>query len=306
MRSSSIPLMFVLLTAAWPSQLLAANDDLLGWLDRLLRMTTERGARYNSLAVTIDEASTGQDQTARVEIVTPEKLYMFGQVIALATGATESSRSKDRIWTVALPVQVSVPTLGQAELAKAPSVSEAVRALRGKLAGSKNVQTTQFQFHRGKGLASLAGFQQVSFTLVLKAPGATVALEAMRQASSSVPSQALGGARVASAGSAALGTLSGTLIARAQVAAAGQAAKETLEPSVRQLLEQSACKPTLVKLETVTGAARIQFEATGASESDGWEALARLTELPGLTAFQILELRVDTRGQPLVSGLLYF
>jgi hypothetical protein len=298
--------MFVLLTAAWPSQLLAANDDLLGWLDRLLRMTTERGARYNSLAVTIDEASTGQDQTARVEIVTPEKLYMFGQVIALATGATESSRSKDRIWTVAVPVQVSVPTLGQAELAKAPSVSEAVRALRGKLAGSKNVQTTQFQFHRGKGLASLAGFQQVSFTLVLKAPSATVALEAMRQASSSVPSQALGGARVASVGSAALGTLSGTLIARAQVATAGQAPRETLESSVRQLLEQSACKPTLVKLETVTGASRIQFEATGASESDGWEALARLTALPGLTAFQILELRVDTRGQPLVSGLLYF
>ena len=306
MRSSKIPLMFVLLAAAWPSQLLAASNNLLGWLDRLLEMTTERGARFNSLAVTIDESASGQAQSARVEIVTPEKLHMFGNVIALATGACESSRSKDRIWTIALPVEVSVPTLGQRELDQAPSVSVAIRAMRGKLAGLKSVQTTQLQFHRGKGVASLTGFQQVSFTLVLKTADVAGALQAMREAGSAVPSQALGGARVAPVGPAALGTLSGTLIARAQVAAPGQAAKETLEPTIRQLLEQSACTPTLVKLETVSGASRIQFEATGASEADGWEALARLTALPGLAAFQILELRVDTRGQPIVSGLLYF
>ncbi|MBI4871942.1 MAG: hypothetical protein HY814_10305 [Candidatus Riflebacteria bacterium] len=309
MKTMSSLLLWLSLTALLAAGPVERTDrDLCGWLGRLLAVTGEQGARFNSLSVSVEKTVSPGQPNGRVEIRTPERLYRFGQVLALAEGTSDNHRNRDdRTWNIDFPVTVETPTLRDAELESAPETQTAVARLRERFSGLPDAKLTQLQLRRVQSLPSLAGMGSLPFTVTLAAPSARLLVDAVGEPERKQPLLGLLSGKLSSAGASTLGTYHGKLLCRIRPTRADRPTRESLEAAVHQVLDPVAPPPFLLQYDLLqSDSARIRFEAVVKGLPEAWSTLESLLALPALVSHEILEVRVDTQGRVAVSGLLYF
>ncbi|MBI4867647.1 MAG: hypothetical protein HY816_11900 [Candidatus Wallbacteria bacterium] len=306
MNQSRLALALALAAALSPLQAAAPAQSLLDWTDTFLQFAREKGARFDTLSIAVDTEPGTANERAQVELRTPERLHVFGRLLALATGPSDSSRSKDRRWTIRFPVAVRVPTVVEAQLTETPDTARALEAMAAAVARTAGIRTSQLQLHRAKSIPELPGMARVPFSLTLAGTSEKVILEAAATLASQQPQFSLRRVEVTPVGGSTLATLSGTLLVKSPPAPAGALSRPAAELAASGALSKASGPAPTLSWSQLPQHLRLQFDSEAASPEAAWRTLAALVAIEGLASYEILELRADTRNRTLLSGLLYF
>ncbi|MBI3891960.1 MAG: hypothetical protein HY303_10575 [Candidatus Wallbacteria bacterium] len=281
------------------------SDSLLGWSARLLELARDRGAGFLSLSLAVDTSPGAANERAQVEIRTSERLHKFGSFLAMASGPSDSHRAKDRTWTIRFPVAMRAPTLQEESLAAAHEAGQAVRAVDEFLAASRDARATQLQLHRAQSISELPGMKRIPYSLTLIGASETGLVQTVAALTAKQVHVGLRRVELAPAGGERLGTFSGSLLVKAP-GEGGALSRPAAESAVSAALVAAGNAPKVMTWSQLPRQLRLELEVEAKGPREAWQTLEALVSIPGLSAFEILEMRKDSRGRDVVSGLLYF